>query len=454
LGFFRYGDCRELPWYASVISGRREAAAFSRSPCYQQEENVTAATANCAATRFFAALILLSATQVARADVVTDWNQTAVRATEIAGAPVPVQMRMMAIVHAAIFDAVNSIERKYTPYEVEVSAAPGASPEAAGAAAAHGILERLFPPQKAMIDAALAASLKDSAEGPAKTEGLRVGREVAEKLFALRKDDGAAAQAPYEFGKGAGVYQATPPMNMKPILAHWGNVKSFLLTSAKQFPMAGPPAVDSAAFAKDFDEVKRLGSKNSTARTSEQTAIAIHWAGSEVPPINAVARAVSAAKKLNLIDNARFFALLNMAMADSLIAGFYNKYLHNYWRPVTAIPNAGLASNSAISPDPTWEPLIVTPPHPDYPSGHCLGTGAAVTVLQAINGGDKFSASFVYPPLGVLRRWESFSQIAKEVEDARVWGGIHFRTADEHGTKLGRQVAEFALKTHLQPKTN
>ena len=133
---------------------------------------------------------------------------------------------------------------------------------------------------------------------------------MAEKLLALRKDDGSAAPTSYEFGKGAGIYQATPPMNMKPILSHWGNVRPFVLTSAKQFPMAGPPSLDSAAFARDFDEVKRMGSKNSTERTSEQTAIAIHWAGSEVPPFNAVARAVSAAKKLNLIDNARFFALL------------------------------------------------------------------------------------------------------------------------------------------------
>lgn len=406
-----------------------------------------------AAARCLGALIFLSAVHAARADVVTDWNETAVRATEIAGAPVPVQMRMMAIVHAAIFDAVNAIEGKYASYAIEVAAAPGASAEAAAAAAAHGILERLFPPQKAMTDVALARSVKEIADGPAKTEGLRVGREVAERLFALRKDDGSAAQASYDFGKGAGVYQATPPMNMKPVLPHWRNVKPFVLTSAKQFPMAGPPPVVSAAFAKDFDEVKRLGSKNSTERTSEQTAIAIHWAGSEVPPLNAVARAVSAAKKLNLIDNARFFALLSMAMADSLIAGFEVKYELNYWRPVTAIRNAGLANNPAISADPAWESLIVTPPHPDYPSGHALGAGAAVAVLQAIFGSDTFPATYVYPPLGVLRRWESFSQIAKEVEDARVWGGIHFRTADEHGTQLGRQVAEFALKTRLLPKT-
>jgi hypothetical protein len=276
---------------------------------------------------------------------------------------------------------------------------------------------------------------------------------VAEKLFALRKDDGSAVPTSYEFGKGVGVYQATPPMNMKPILPHWGNVKPFVLTSARQFPMAGPPPLDSTAFAKDFVEVKRLGSRHSTERTSEQTAIAIHWAGSEVPPINAVARAVSAAKKLSLVDNARFFALLTMSMADALIAGFDNKYKYNFWRPVTAI-RAGLANSGALSADPKWDPLIVTPPHPDYPSGHCLGAGAAVAVLQAVNGSDVFSASYVYPPLGVLRRWDSFSQIAKEVEDARVWGGIHFRSADEHGTQLGRQVAEFALRTRLLPKAN
>jgi hypothetical protein len=398
------------------------------------------------------ASIILGAAPAARADVVTDWNQTAVRATEIAGAPVPAQTRMMAIVHAAIFDAVNAIEGKYASYAVEVSVTRSASAEAAAAAAAHGILERLFPVQKAMIDIALANSLKEIADGPARAEGMRVGREVAERLFALRKDDGSTGQTSYEFGKGAGAYQATPPMNMKPILPHWGKIKPFVLASATQFPMAAPHPLDSAVFARDLDEVRRMGSKTSTERTSEQTAIAIHWAGSEVPPLNAVARAASAAKNLSLSDNARFFALFTMAMADALIAGFEAKYRYNFWRPITAIRSGGLSSNSPMSADPTWEPLIVTPPHPDYPSGHCLGAGAAVAVLQAMFGDDNFSASFVYPPLGVLRRWESFSQIAKEVEDARVWGGIHFRTADQHGTQLGRQVGEFALKTLLQPK--
>jgi hypothetical protein len=402
----------------------------------------------------FGVAVVLAAALPARADVVTDWNQTAIRTTEIASAPVPAQTRAMAIVHAAIFDAANAIERKYAVYAVNVSASAGASAEAATAAAAHGVLERLYPQQKAIIDAALAASLTRIPEGAARASGLELGQEVAAQMFALRKDDGSAATQSYAFGTGGGVYQATPPMNASPILPHWRNLKPFVITSAKQFAFAGPPAPDSAAFAKDFNEVKRLGSRVTAERTTEQTAIAIHWAGSEVPPLNAVARAAAAAKGLSLVDNARFFALLNMAMADSLIAGFEAKYAINYWRPVTAIRNAGLAKNAEIAPDPGWDPLLVTPPHPEYPSAHCLGAGAAVAVLQHVFGGDRLATSYVYPPLGVLLRWESFSQIEKEVENARVWGGIHYRTAVEHGSQIGRQIGEFAIKTQMRPTTN
>jgi hypothetical protein len=366
--------------------------------------------------RWFGGMILLCAPFAARADAVTDWNQIAVRTTEIAGAPVPVQTRAVSLVHAAIFDAVNAIDLKYTPYAVDVRAEPQASADAAAVAAAHDILVRLYPPQKAITDAALAKSPEKIPEGPAKAAGLQLGQEVAEKLLAVRKDDGDTAQASYRFGSGAGVYQATPPMNANPMLPQWRNVKPFLLSSAKQFTFDGPPAPNSDAFAKDFNEIKRLGSRRSSERTNEQTAIAIHWAGSEVPPLNAVARAVAAAKGLSLVDNARLFALLNMTMADALIAGFEAKYAFNYWRPITAIRNAGLANNSSTSADPTWEPLLVTPPHQEYPSAHCLGAGAAVAVLQRIFEGDKLSTSFVYPPLGIARQWDSFSQLEKEVE--------------------------------------
>lgn len=402
-------------------------------------------------TRAWAAAALLAAT-AARADTVTDWNVFAIRATETAGAPVPVQTRAMSLVHAAMFDAVNAIDRKYAAYAVEVRPGPGASAEAAAAAAAHGILERLFPLQKPIHDAALAAGLAKIPESAERAHGLRLGQEVAERVFASRKDDGASAQASYQFATGAGIYQATPPMNANPVLSHWRGVRPFIITGAKQFAWQGPPAPGSAAFARDFNEVKRIGGRASSERTNEQTAIAIHWAGSEVPPFNAVARAAAAAKGLTLVDSARLFALLNMAMADSLIAGFEAKYAINSWRPVTAIRNAGLAANAAVTGDAAWEPLLVTPPHPEYLSAHCLGAGAAVVVLQHVFEGDRLATSYVYPPLGVALKWESFSQIAKEVEDARIWGGIHYRTAVEHGTQVGRQVGDYAVRNAMRPR--
>ena len=398
--------------------------------------------------------VALLAAATARADAVTDWNAIAIRATETAGAPVPVQTRAMSLVHGAVFDAVNAIDRKYSFHAVEVRPGSAASVEAAAVAAAHGMLERLYPLQKPIHDAALAASLAKIPESAERAQGVRIGQEVAERYFALRKDDGAATQVPYQFATGAGVYQATPPMNANPVLPHWRNVRPFIITGAKQFAWQGPPQPGSAAFARDFNEVKRIGGRASTERTNEQTAIAIHWAGSEVPPFNAVARAAAAAKGLALVDSARLFALLNMAMADSLIAGFEAKYAVNWWRPVTAIRNAGLAANAAITADPAWEPLLVTPPHPEYLSAHCLGAGAAVAVLQHVFESDRLATSFVYPPLGVAVKWQSFSQIAKEVEDARVWGGIHYRTSVEHGTQIGRHVGEYAIRTAMRPRTN
>jgi hypothetical protein len=322
------------------------------------------------------AAFILAASISARAEMVIEWNQTALRATEIAAVPVPVQTRAMAMVHAAIFDAVNAIERKYAIYAIDVGAKPGASPEAAAAAAAHAMLERLYPLQKAITDAVLAGSLARIPDGPAKVEGLRLGGDIAEKLFTLRKDDGSSTQATYSFGTGAGVYQPTPPMNANPVLPQWRNVKPFIMANAKQFSIAGPPAVTSAAFAKDFEEIKRLGSRNSTERTNEQTAIAIHWAGSEVPPLNAVARAASAAKGLSLVDNARFFALLNMTMADALIVGFEAKYEFNFWRPVTAIRNAGSAGRSWLgtAPGDTSTPGI---PVGTLPWGRCRDSSPA-----------------------------------------------------------------------------
>jgi len=403
---------------------------------------------------FLLGVMLAIAGLATHADVVTDWNQTALRATEVAAMPPPLQTRAMAIVHAAVYDAVNAIDQRHSAYAVNVTAPAGASMESAAATAAHDALTALFPSQQITLDAALKTSLAQVPDGQAKSDGMRIGSVAAENILALRKTDGVAGKAAYSFASGAGVYQATPPMNASPVLPHWRSVKPFMLQSANQFPFAGPAAPASAAFAKDFNEIKAIGGRASTRRTSEQTATAIHWSGSEIPPLNAVARAVSTEHKLGVADNARLFAYLNMAMADALIAVFESKYTFNAWRPVTAIRSADLALNKGIQADATWEPLIVTPPHPEYGCAHCIATSAGVAVIRKFSGSDKIAASYVYPTLGVLRTWTSLAQIEKEVGDARVWGGVHFRTAVEHGAQVGRQIAEYGLNAYLQPVNN
>jgi len=389
-----------------------------------------------------------------KADVVTDWNQTAVRATEVAALPPPPQTRVLAMVHAAIYDAVNAIDRRHAAYAVERQSAAGASLEAAAAAAGHRMLSLLFPAQQGSFDSALNGSLAKVAEGNGKNMGIELGREVAEKLFAMRQSDGASVKTSYTFGTGPGVYQKTPPMNLSPVLPHWRQVKPFVLKNATQLTPPGPPAYSNAGFVKDFNEVKELGALNSKTRTSEQTAIALYWAGSEIPPMNAIGRAMATAKGLGVADNARLFAYLNMAMADSMIAGFEAKYRFNAWRPVTAIRNAATTGNIALKGDPTWNPLMVTPPHPEYPSAHCLATGAAAAVLTGLLGTDKVEVSLIQPPLGFHRSYTNIPEIVKEMENARVWGGIHFRSADEHGTQLGRQIGDYALRNLMQPVGN
>lgn len=387
----------------------------------------------------------------ARADVVTDWNEIAVAATVAAGLPPPPQARAMALVHASIYDAVNGVNPHRRPYLADKAAVSGASAEAAAAAAAHQMLARLFPQARAQLDAALAKSLGPIAESAQKADGIAYGKAVAEKLFAVRALDGFDAKKSYQGHTGMGAWQPTEPAREPPVLAHWGLVKPFMLTGPAQFALPPPPKVGSAAFAGDVDEVRRVGGWNATARTSEQTAIAIYWSGSEVPPWNIVARAAAVSHGNDIAANARLFALLNMTIADALIVGFSYKYEYDHWRPVTAIKAEGAETGSSGADDRNWRPLLVTPPHPEYPSAHCLASGAAATVLRSFFGSDTVSVSAIYPPLGVLRTWKTYTEIVKEVEDARVWGGIHFRSADEQGTLLGSKIAAYALGEYFQP---
>jgi hypothetical protein len=384
----------------------------------------------------------------ARADVVTDWNATAVTAVQALGPSTPIQSRALAIVHLAMFDALNAIDRRYVSYAPPLQAPPEASPDAAAATAAYEVLVRMIPLQKAVLDAALDRSLKDVADGPARQGGVAVGRQAAEQILAMRRADGADRKVPFTPGSDRSTWRPTPPEFLPAALTQWPQVKLFVIPSLDKFPVSGPHAVDSAAYARDIEEVRIKGGARAVARTSEQAATAIFWTVPTAIPWNAAARAGLAGRKASLLDNARVLALLNVATADSQIGVWIIKYRYSVLRPVDAIRDPRGLNNPNINADATWESFIVTPPHPDYVSGHSGYSGAAEAVLTALLG-DETKVSVTYPTNGVTRHWQRFSQIAKEVEDARAWGGIHTRTADEHGTELGRQIGAFVAANAL-----
>ena len=386
----------------------------------------------------------LTLSPLARGDVITDWNLIAMDAT--AGPPTPVQGRILSIAHGAMFDAANAIERRYTPYLAEFKAPTGASVIAAVAAAGHGVLAGLVPGQKAMLDGALATTLSKIADGASKEDGLALGREVAQAYIAVRSNDGIGAKDQHMPGAGMGQWQPTPPAHAPMALPHLANVLPFTAKSFDFLDVKGPPPLDSAANARDLDEVRRVGARNSNVRTADQTASAIFWVINTTVPWNAAARSAAQKAGTSVVDNARVFALMNMAGEDAYIAGWQIKRKTSFWRPVTAIRNA------ASNPDPVWDPLLITPAHPDYPSGHTIYSGAAAGVLQRLFNTDQvaFSATFGGPN-GVIRGWRSLSEAEKDVQGARIWAGIHFRIASEQGGQLGHAIADRAVETLMRP---
>jgi hypothetical protein len=383
----------------------------------------------------------------AQADAVTDWNVIAISATAVPPNSI-LQSRVLAIVHGAIYDAVRAVDQKSAAYAVDLKAPGGTSLDAAVAAAAHGVLVRLAPMEKPALDVALNAALSKIVDGGGKTDGVSIGTQVAEKFVALRGSDGADTKVAFTPRAGLGFYQPTPPHAMAPILPQWGGVTPFIVRSRSGLEFKGPPPVGSAEFARDVDEVRSIGARNSTTRTADQTAAAIFWTVQTAVPWHAAARAASAAKNLSIAENAKLFALLSMATADSQVVGFEEKYKRSHWRPITAI-------RASTNGDATWEPLLVTPPHPEYPSAHAIFSGAAEAVLRAFFGSDEVNVSVTFPgPFGVMRRYASFSEMTREVDNARVWGGIHFRSADTDGSEVGRKIGEAAMRNFPKPQTN
>jgi membrane-associated phospholipid phosphatase len=356
------------------------------------------------------------------------------------------------MVHAAVHDAVNSVAPRYHAYAVRIRPSADASIEAAAVQAAYGVLIRLLPSQAATLAAARSSSLSSIPDGPVKEAGVAVGEAVAARIVTLRSTDGSGVDGTYTFGSGPGEYQATPPTFGSPAVPAWPFVTPFVLKRGNQFRPDGPPSLDSDEWAEDFNETKQLGRVDSSVRTAEQTEIALCGAEPALPMWNRVARTVSAQRNTGLVENARVFALLNLAMVDATIAVWDGKYTYRFWRPVTAIRAADTDGNDATEADPAWTPLRPTPLHPEYPSSHAGVSNAAAEVLTRLFGRDTaFSMATSTCPAGVVRSYDSFRALADEVGESRIYIGFHFRTSVHDGAILGRHVGRWTFHQSLRP---
>jgi membrane-associated phospholipid phosphatase len=390
------------------------------------------------------------------ANVVLEWNQLALSVIRQTRPNPLLAARDLAIMQVAVYDSVNAIDGSFTPYFAHVHASPGASLAAAAAQAAHDTLTALFPAQVSTFDTTLATDLVGIPPGQA-GQGSAVGHDVAGQILNSRSSDGSSAVVPYTPGTNPGDWQPTPPAFLPALSPQWALVTPFAMTSGSQFRPPPPPALTSTAYATAFNEVKSLGRIDSTTRTADQTQIALFWKDAAGTAYafghwNEIAEGVSVDQGLGIVDDARLFALLNIATADALIACWDAKYTYNFWRPITAIQFAGdSAINPATTSDPTWTPLIVTPNFPSYMSAHSTVSGAAAAVLTALFGPDySFTAGSDGLP-GVTRSFTSFTAAAEEAGQSRIYGGIHYQFDNQAGLATGGALAQFVFQGFLGP---
>ena len=385
----------------------------------------------------------------ARADVVTDWNKTTndLVAKDIGNNP---KLRTLAMVHVAISDAINTVQNRYTRVIATLPAAPGASVEAAAATAAWHILTQIYPKEKAKIEEAYATSLKAIPEGPAKSEGITLGMEVAKAVQADRATDGTSAPDTYRPHTTPGAYVPTT----LPLWEQYARAKPWVLKSADQFRPGPPPALSSAEWARDYNQVKSLGGTKSTARTPEQTEAVTFWENVNFGPAwQAAARELSIKKELPLAECARLFALLNMSLANAYIVNWDAKYTYNFWRPITAIRNGDQDGNDATERDAGWTSFNPTPMHPEYPSQATINATIASAVLESVFGPVKaipFTATDVRDAKRT-RQFASLVDMAEEQKNVRVWGGVHYRFAIRASEEVGPKVAAYMIENTLKP---
>jgi hypothetical protein len=385
----------------------------------------------------------------ARADVVTDWNVTtnALVANDVGNNP---KLRTLAMVHVAMSDAINTVQNRYTRVVATPPAAPGASAEAAAATAARQILIQIYPGQQAKIEEAYAESLKAIPDGPAKTEGIKLGMAVADAVQADRANDGTNAPDTYRPHAAPGAYVPTTT----PIWPQYAHAKPWVLKSADQFRPGPPPALSSAEWARDYNEVKNLGGTKSTARTAEQTEAVKFWGNVNFGGAwQAAARELALKNEMSLAECARLFALLNMSLANAYVVNWDAKYTYNFWRPVTAIRNGDQDGNDATERDAGWTSFNPTPMHPEYPSQATINATIASAVLESVFGPVKaipFTATDVRDAKRT-RQFASLADMAEEQKNVRVWGGVHYRFAIRTSEDVGRTVAAYMIENSLGP---
>ncbi len=410
----------------------------------------------------FGLLLSLFAATLPSQDVVDRWNHAALDAIRATNTPPPAATRQLAMLHAGMFDAINGINPRFDAYLVEPGAPRNASPEAAGSAAAREVLVTLLPSQAAVFDVLHDQILAGIRNPRRRDAGVVWGQQVAGQVLAARTGDGSEIPGSYPGSTDIGVWRPTVSFGgvVRPaLLPNWGNVEPFVLDSGDQFRPAPPPAIRSFRYALEQAQVQIYGRADSSIRSADQSEIAYFWGygpGTATPPghWNEIAHVALRQRPQSLLDTARLFALLNLALADAAIVSWDCKYEFGLWRPITSIPLAGEDGNFLTFADPDWTPLLETPPFPEYTSGHSTFSGAAATVLAGFFGTDRIAFDVGSDDLpGVTRHYDSFSAAAWESGLSRIYGGIHFWSANVNGLRGGAQTARVVLESALRPRS-
>ena len=396
-----------------------------------------------------AGLTLLAGTTLVRADVITDWTQTAVdvmKAVNVAGNP---WTRSMAIMHVSMSDSVNAVEDRYARLTPGVVTDRNASAEAAAAAAAREILMRQYPGQKARIDTAFAAMLERVPDSPARAAGIALGEKVAAGVFTDRQNDDTNVPDTYRPLTQPGVWVPTTP----PLFSQYATARPWGMKAANQFRPVPPPKLSSALYARDYNEVKEFGGLKSVKRTDAQSDAVRFWAqGNLFAAWYQAAAQISARRGLGLAENARLFGLLSMGIANCYILDWDAKFHYQFWRPLTAIRNGDQDGNDATERDAGWLPLNATPMHPEYPSQAGINAGTARSILESVfgTGPESFDVTDA-ADARLQRHFDNLAQMVEEHKEVRIWGGIHFRNSLDVGEAMGRKLADHLLANYLKP---